>query len=211
VPGYPSESEFGNFLVREGIAVSAPAIGALTDYLQEAIELWEYRTGWTPFYVDPAGLDTTETFVWDQGAACHIVPPKGIISLASITVDNASLIADDYHLTNKRIGGPYQVIRLVNWITRYTSPLTVELVGKFGYTTDVPVSVKLGIFSLAMSEGGVMDQLSGNRGYGAVVREKQGPVDITWSASTVRDPVGLRSVHSSRADKAVERFKRRTA
>lgn len=210
--GYPTESEFGEYMVTERLLTAVPADGMLLDALNEAIEIWQKETGWIPFYTDPLDADTVQTVQWSQGSQSLIQLPVGILSLTSLVVDSVTMVLDtDYRLALKRIEGPYMAIEMIGWSGRGYNTLTVEATGKFGYTHDVPVGAKLGIFAIALSEGGVMDRYLGNFGYGPVTREKQGPVDISWSTSAMSDPIGLRAVYSGRAKKAISRYKWRTA
>lgn len=212
--GYPSTLDFAEFIANEGLGTVEP--DTLTNDLDLAIAMLDEKSGWYPVYCDTEGDDTTFSFNWRPNPQGLVVPPnKGILSLTSMTIGDAVYTTNlDYFLSTQNKGGSYSHIRLQRNPLAVNIVTVVTLVGKFGFTDDVNVVLRNGIYGYALSYGGVLDRIQGNSGSGAVTKEKQGPVEITYGNKTTNVmghdvPTGLQQVYAAKFTQAVEWCKRR--
>lgn len=196
---YPTWLDLKAFLRSRDLECSDLTKSDYDRAVENAIEQWEFCTGWDPFISN--SVDETRTIDGPEGSL--IFPPFGIVALTSLTIGSLLTVSTEYWLQHRRPdSGPYMAIELAGYATGERR--SVVMVGKFGFAATCPAAVKEAILSHAA--WGLYPTITGIQG--DILREKQGPIEFEYAKPEGGMQSGVRGSFYKLFESVCQRYKR---
>jgi len=145
--------------------------------IEGAEEAFEDLTGWKPFLIG-----TSETKTFDQMTGDPVWFPVGIQTVTAITINENSISVDSVNLRRRQYDQAYSGI---DFGQAFTKPVSIAITGTFGIIAAYSASQKRAILAKAAYD--LYPALTGLEG--AVVKEKQGPVEFEYTQPDAADAI----------------------
>lgn len=208
--GYPTAADLATFLTANGLTV--PADLDESKYIASAIQEFERRTGFVPFFVDALTAEKALYFDAPLPSYSWLNLGCGMTSISEVKTGlgldgtgGTVLTLGTEYLTHPEnaltLGKPLLALEFLNYIG--TGRRSIKVTGRVGYTTDLGNFPE--VYQGILEKAAAMELVAAMQGYSTIASVKQGPIEVDYDVEAGRSKIDR---WNNEFDLLVRRYKR---